>query len=217
MPDFPPLLRGMLAAEPWAAAVEAARTGCDGGLICWRGGATLDAAIVFAPEVPLSEAAQMQSLTALALRDGLGAIGPAEMPVHLTWDGGVMVNGAEAGRVSAISPVSEPYLVPDWLVTAFTIRFLPVDDLERTALWSEGAGDVTPEDLLESWARHLMHRLSVWEEARARSLHADLTGCSWEVEAGNAGFVGLDEGLGRLRRVDGAVTLDPLTDLLEIP
>lgn len=215
MPEFPPLLRGLLAAEPRSAAVEAATAGCDGGLICWRGGDVLDAAVVFAPEVALGEAAQMLPLAALALRDALGAIGPPEMPIHITWDGRMMINGAEAGRVTAIASGGAPDMVPDWLVCHIFMGFMPVEDMDRTALWSEGAGDITPGDLVEAWARHLMHRLSVWEEDRAKALHTDLTGCSWEKESKDADFVGYDETLGRLRREGGATKLDPLTDLLE--
>lgn len=217
MPEFPPLLRGMLAADPRAAAVEAAMAGCDGGLICWRGGDVMDAAVVFAPEVASAEAAQMLPLSALALRDALGAIGPPEMPIHLTWNGRIMINGAETGRVSLLSSDTDATVVPDWLVCHVLVGFMPVDDPARTALWSEGAGEVTPDGLVGAWARHLMYRLSVWEDDRARSLHRDLTGCSWEREAGDADFVGYDETLGRLRRDGDTVTLDPLTDLLEAP
>jgi len=207
----------MLAAEPRAAAIEAATAGCDGGLICWRGGDALDVAIVLAPEVPLAQAAQMLPLTALALRDALGAIGPPELPIHLTWDGRIMINGAEAGRATLLAPGADPDAVPDWLVSHVYIAFMPVDAPDRTALWSEGAGDITPDELVEAWGRNLMYRLSVWEDDRAKSLHADLTGCSWEKEAKDETFVGYDEGLGRLRRDGSSVTLDPLTDLMETP
>lgn len=217
MPDFPPLLRGLLAAEPRVAAVSSAVSGCDGGLIFWRGGDVLEAAIVFAPEVSLAQAAQMLPLTGLALRDALGAVGPPEMPVHLTWDGGVMINGAEAGRVCLIVPTMLESNIPNWIISHLIIQFMPVEGLQRTALWSEGAGDVTPDALVEAWARHLMHRLSVWEDGGARSLHADLTGCAWERAAKDADFLGYDDTLGRLRRAGADVTLDPLTDLLEAP
>lgn len=215
MPEFPPLLRGILAADPRTAAVAEATAGCDAGLICWRGGDALEAAIVLAPDVTLTEAAQMLPLTGLALRDGLGAIGPPELPIHLTWDGRIMLNGAQAGAVTLIAPEGPGDAVPQWIVAHLLIQFLPIEETTRTALWSEGAGDITPDELVEAWARHLLHRLSVWQDDGAKALHADLTGCAWEREAKDESFVGYDETLGRLRRDGATVTLDPLTDLLE--
>ena len=215
MPDFPPLLRGVMAADPRLAAVTEARAGCDGGTIFWRAGGALEAALVFAPEVPLSQAAQMLPLVAVALRDALGAIGPAELPVHLTWDGRFMVNGAEAGRVRLIAPEGRGEAVPDWLVAHLFLRFLP-DGGAGTALLEEGCGEVEPEALLESFARHLLHRLADWEDG-PRGLHAEMMATSWEREAGDADFLGMSEDLGRLRRDGDATRLDPLTDLLEAP
>ncbi|SDY40950.1 Biotin/lipoate A/B protein ligase family protein [Jannaschia faecimaris] len=217
MPEFPPLLRGTLAAEPRVAAIAEATAGCDGGLIFWRGGDVLEAAVVFAPDVPLLQAAQMLPLTGLALRDGLGAIGPPELPIHLTWDGRIMLNGAEAGAVTLIAPKGSTDAIPDWIVAHLLIRFVPVEEHDRTALWSEGAGDITPDELVEAWARHMLHRLSVWQDDGAKSLHTDLTGCAWEAESKAEGFLGYDETLGRLRRDGETVKLDPLTDLLETP
>ncbi len=216
MPDFPPLLRGVAVDRPREAAVAAARAGCDAGTVFWRAGEALDAAVVLAPEVDRGRAAQMIALAAVAARDAIGAIGPEALPVHLTWDGRVMVDGAEAGRVAAVAPPGEG--VPDWLVAHLRVRLAPEagGPPERTALWAEGAGDVTADALLSSWSRHLMHRLSDWEDG-VHSLHAEAMAASWERASGETGFVGLDEGLGRLRREDGAVRLDPLATLLEAP
>lgn len=213
MPDFPPFLRGIAATEPRVAAVAEAQAGCEGGTVFWRAGDVLEAAIVLAPDVPLTRAAQMLPLTTVALRDALGAIGPAELPVHLTWDGRLMVNGAEAGRVRLISPPTETEAIPDWLVAHFTLRFFP-DGSTGTALLDEGCGEVEPVVLLESWSRHLLHRLADWEEG-PRNLHAEMMAASWELEAKEADFLGLSEDLGRLRRDGESTRLDPLTDLLE--
>ena len=87
--------------------------------------------------------------------------------------------------------------------------------IERTALWSEGAGDITPDERVEAWARHMMHRLSVWEDGgRAHAGRSVFVGAG---KAKDAAFVGHDATLGRLRRAGDAVKLDPLTNLLEIP
>ena len=215
MPDFPPLLRGMAADDPRSEAVAAARVGCDGGTIFWRTGDALEMAVVFAPDVPLGRAAQMQPLCAVALRDALGSIGPSELPVHLAWDGRVLVNGGVAGCVTLLAEGSDPEAIPDWLVVHLAIHFLPSDATE-TALWQEGCGEVAPQALLESWARHLMHGLAAWEDG-PRALHADRSAAAWELEAKDADYLGLDAGFGRLRRAGGETRLDPLTDLLELP
>ncbi|WP_299818127.1 biotin/lipoate--protein ligase family protein [uncultured Jannaschia sp.] len=215
MPDFPPLLRGVAADDPRAAAVAAARAGCDGGTIFWRAGDALEAAVVFAPDVPLDRAMQMLPLCAVALRDALGAIGPSELPVHLAWDGRLLVNGGGAGRVTPVAEARGTDAVPDWLLVHVTLQFLPSGATE-TALWQEGCGEVTADALLESWARHLMHRLAEWEDD-PRALHAEREAAAWEVEAKDATYLGLDERFGRLRRAGGATRLDPLTDLLELP
>ena len=215
MPDFPPRIAGFAAPEPRVAAIEAALQGCDGGTIFWRAGGVLEVALVLAPDVALGRAAQMLPLALVAMRDALGAIGPPELPVHLSWEGGFVVNGAEAGRGRIVAPKVAPEAVPDWLVVHLTLRFAP-DGGAGTALLEEGCGDIEPVALLESWSRHVLHRLSEWEDG-AGPLHAELRAAAWEVETKDASFLGRDEGLGRLRRVGGATILDPLTDLLEAP
>ncbi|CUH38992.1 hypothetical protein JSE7799_01711 [Jannaschia seosinensis] len=212
-PSFPPMLRGQSARDPWAEAMTAARAGCDGGTIFWRAGDALEAAVVLAPDVPRDRAAQMIPLAAVALRDALGAIGPPEMPVHLGWDGSILLNGAEAGQVRGMAPPGAG--VPDWLIVHLHMRFLPEDSLDRTALWQEGAGEVMPVPLLESWSRHLLHRLSEWEDG-PRPLHAEWLAAMWD-RAHDKTFLGLDEAFGRLRRDGAATTLDPLDTLLETP
>ena len=216
MPDFPPLLRGVAAEAPREAAVAAASEGCAPGTVFWAPGADLDSAVVLAPEVGRARAAQMLPLGAVALRDAIGALGPEALPVHLTWDGRIMLDGGEAGRVRAVAPPGGG--VPDWLVVHAALRLLPEarPEGERTALWAEGAGDVTADALVSAWSRHMLHRLSQWEDG-PHALHAECLAASWERRAGDAGYVGLDEGLGRLRRDGGAVRLDPLEPLLEAP
>jgi hypothetical protein len=203
--SFPPLLAGRAAADPRADAVATARAGCNGGLLLHRIGPGLDAALVLAPEVPLSRALQTAPLAAVALRDAIGAIGPAEMPVHLEWDGHVRADGHRTGRVVPVGIATDG--VPDWLVLHVQVAFDPAEPMIR----------IDPAALLESWSRHVVHRLAAWEEDGAAALHAELDGAAWERETRDPAWIGRDEGLGRLRR-DGATTqLDPLIDLLEAP
>jgi hypothetical protein len=208
MPDLslPPLLTGRLSVDPRGDAVAAAREGCDGGTLLWRGRNGIDAALVLAPEVPLARAAQTGPLAAVAARDAIGAMAAAELPVHLDWSGAILVDGAAAGRVTTVAPSGDARVVPPWLVLHLVLRFAPGAPL----------ASLDPQAWLESWSRHLMHRLAEWEDG-PRALHAELEAASWERAAGDPAWIGRDEALGRLRRAGGATMLDPLTDLLEAP
>ncbi|MEM8849643.1 MAG: biotin/lipoate--protein ligase family protein [Pseudomonadota bacterium] len=209
MPDLslPPLLRGHLSSDPRADAIAAAQDGCDGGTLLWRADDGIEAALVLAPDVPLAQAAQMGPLATLALRDAIGAIGPAEIPVHLDWANAIYVDGAIAGGVGVVAPKVDAQALPDWIAVHASLGLDP----------SEPLAAVDPHDLLESWSRHLVHRLSTWEDDGAAALHADLQGASWERETEDPRWIGRDETLGRLRRDGDATILDPLTDLLETP
>ncbi|MEM7643597.1 MAG: biotin/lipoate--protein ligase family protein [Pseudomonadota bacterium] len=205
--SLPPLLQGHLSPDPRTDAIAAAQNGCDGGTLLWRADAGLDAALVLAPDVPLPKAAQMAPLAAIALRDAIGAIGPAEVPVHLDWANTIYVDGAAAGRIGLTAPPTDADTPPAWIVVHASLALDPDEPLAGLA----------PQNLLESWSRHLLHRLSSWEEDGPAPLHAELSGASWERETQDPAWIGRDEALGRLRRDGEATILDPLTDLVEIP
>ena len=216
-PTFPPLMRGeRVAASPFAQAIRRAKDGADPGLVVWRGGAALDAAVLLAPEVPLARALEMVPAAMVALRDALGAIGPSEMPVHLDWPATVRVNGGRCGRLRAAAPTGDAAAEPDWLVVGLSLAFAAPPDGGRrpdeTGLHAEGAGDLAPEAILESWTRHLMHRIAEWEERGPRVLHDEWTAAAWKSE----GWVGLDEGFGAIRKgADGTLRIVPLMEVLE--
>jgi hypothetical protein len=205
--SLPPLLTARAAENPRADAVAAARTGCDGGLLVHRVTTDLAAALVLAPDVPLGQAVQMAPLGAVAARDAIGASGDAEVPVHLTWENRLIVDGAESGGVEILADHRDARTAPDWIVILLAIRRHPDEVTIR----------IDPTDLLESWSRHLLHRLHQWQEGGPAPLHAELQAAAWERETGDPNFLGRDEALGRLRRDGAATALDPLTDLLEAP
>ena len=229
--NFPPLMSGE-AAPPGAVyerAVTRAALGCDAGLVVHALGADrIGAALVFAPEVAQKHAVAMLPLCGVGFQNALGALAPPEVPVHLTWDGTILVNGAACGGLRMFASGTDPEAVPDWLVVGFELQLLPESDEtgltpDRTALFVEGCADVDPAHLLEAWARHTLNWINRWEEPQgARALHADWRGMAHGLgEAATRGwrygtFLGVDEDFGMLLRDDaGATHLVPLTTLIE--
>ncbi len=230
-PSFPPLLSGLAVApgeDPFQLARDQARGGCDAGLIVhdMEGGA-LRAAIVFAPEVPLSRAVAMLPLCAVGLQNAIGALSPPEVGMHLDWDGGLRLNGALCGRMRAAASTQDPKDVPDWLVVGFELTVLPANDApgetpDETSLYGEGCGDVDTLTLLESWARHTLVWINRWADEGAGPLHREWSGLAWhadkEVRQGElqGKYLGVDEDFGLLMRAeDGTSHLIPMTRLLE--
>ena len=228
-PDLPPLLEALAVAgeTPYAAAIRAAMDGAEAGLVLYDPvSPDLDAAIVFAPDVPRGEAAVMLPLGGVALQNALGSVAPPEVALHLAWDGPVLVNGARAGQLKLAAAPGPVETVPDWLVLGLSLRFKPRADEggERpgeTALHAEGCGDLAPLPLLESWTRHLLHWLHDWETDGLAALHRDYAALLWQLGeeteiAGQTGhLVGLDERLGALLKVEGRTEGLPLVMLME--
>lgn len=230
--SFPPLLSGeAVAGDALAAACARAAEGCDAGLITYRlGGADMQAALIFAPEVPLARAVAMLPLCGVGFQNALGALSPPEIAVQLDWNGGIRLNGASCGALRMIASTTDPAAVPDWLVVGFTLPLYPPDDPDmaqtglnpdQTALYAEGCAEVQPPALVESWARHTLHWINRWEDLGAASLHGEWRGLTYGIDAevtaqGTRGtFIGVDEDFGMLLREDETTHLIPLTTLLE--
>jgi len=230
-PQFPPLFSGLDAqgADPFALACAQARDVCDAGLVTYDlEHARLRAAIVFAPEVTLQQAACMLPLCGVGFQNALGALSPPEVGVHLGWNGDIYLNGGRCGALQIAASTRDPAAVPDWLVVGITLDLWPPSDdtgltPDRTALYAEGCGDVDPITLLEAWVRHTLVELNAWADDGPARLHRDWSGLAHGLEgemtvAGHSGiFIGLDETLGLLLKVDDQTSLIPLTALLTEP
>lgn len=234
-PSFPPLFHGREVApgiDPFAKACAEAALGCDAGLIVYRIRVDrLAAAMVFAPEIPLEDAMAALPACGIGFQNALGALAPPEVAVHLTWEGGILVNGAACGALSVAAATGDPEAVPDWLVVGLELALIPDDPdapgaaPDRTSLYEEGCVEVAPDRLLESWARHSLVWINRWTEEGVRPLHAEWRGLAHGIGeaaaldrpggAVHGVFVGVDERFGMLLR-DGADTrLVPLSDLLK--
>lgn len=229
-PAFPPLLSGEPVAagiDPFDKARAMAALGCDAGLIVYHASASrLAAALVLAPEVPLEPAMAMLPACGVGFQNALGALGPAELAVHLDWDGGIRVGGAACGRLRAAAGTADPDAAPGWLVIGLEVPFAmgtanPGEQPNRTALHEEGCAGLDPVALLEAWARHTLVWIRRWEDGEPRALQAQWRGLVDAIgeevtQDGLSGvFVGVDEHFGMLLR-DGETThLIALSTVLE--
>lgn len=229
--NFPPLMHGQpVISDALAEAARQATLGCDAGLVTYAlGPAVVEAAMVFAPDVPLAQAMQMLPVCGVGFQNALGALAPPEVSVHLEWDGAIRVNGASCGNLRVAAAGRDAAAVPDWLIVALSVPLAPESaemglTPERSALYAEGCADVAPDHLVEAWARHTLHWINRWETDGPRPVHTEWRGLAHGVGAdvtiqGQSGtFVGIDEDFGMLlRTTDGETRLLPLTDLLEEP
>ncbi len=231
-PTFPPLMSGQAAGpgvDPFAKACAQAALGSDSGVVVHRiTPDILKAAIILAPEVPLDEAVVAIIACGLGFQNALGALAPPEVAVHLTWPGGIEVNGAACGRLSIAADLAPD---PNWLVVGLQVPLLPAaeanpgDAPDQTCLYEEGCADVSPVQLLESWARHSLHWLNRLQDGGTKALHTEWRGLAKDmgeaIDFELAGqryegtFMGVDENFGMLLRSGADTKLVPLAALSE--
>lgn len=229
-PQFPPLFTGQDAAggDPFALAVATADAGCDAGLVIYDLAADrLRAAIVFAPDVALADAAVILPICGVGLQNAIGALGPPEVSVHLGWDGTIYVNGGRCGALR-MAACGAPESEPDWLVIDLTLSLWPDSDEtgltpDQTALYAEGCAEIDAIALLESWVRHTLVGINTWADSGTAQIHREWQGLAHGLTgditaAGLTGtFIGLDDRLGLLLKIKDETTLIPLTANLTRP
>ncbi|MFZ3582535.1 DUF4444 domain-containing protein [Loktanella sp. DJP18] len=227
--DLPPLFTGYASAggDPFALACQAARDGTEAGLVIHDlSPAQMRAAIVFAPEVPLAQAAIMLPLCGVGFQNALGVLAPPAVALHLGWGGAICVNGGRCGHLTMAASTTDPAQVPDWLVIGLTLDLIPATEdggtePDRTALHAEGCGDVAAPDLLAGWLRHTLSWLDSWDNQDVAALHREwsglLHGLNGDVTvAGRTGaFLGTDEDLNMLLKTATGTDLIALTTLLK--
>jgi biotin-(acetyl-CoA carboxylase) ligase len=228
---LPPLFSALATAgaDPFEVAQIEARQGCDAGLVCYDiQPERLRAAMVFAPEVPLREAAIMLPLCGVGFQNALGALAPPEVSLHLEWSGAVRLNGAVCGHLRLAAEPSDPAAVPDWLVVGLELALWdPTEETgltpEITTLYAEGCSEVDPSLLIEAWVRHTLVWLNRWLDDGVRPLFAEWKGLAHglneqtQLDTREGVFLGVDESFGMLLKSGGETVIIPLTDLLKEP
>jgi biotin-(acetyl-CoA carboxylase) ligase len=226
--SLPPLFQSLQATDeaPFDMACRLAADGCDAGTVTYAlRPDILRAAIVFAPEVPLRQAAIMLPICGVGFQNALGALAPPEVSVHLEWTGKIRVNGGVAGSLSMAARPADPDRIPDWLVVGLEIAFWPAEEEsgltpDVTALFVEGCADIEGPALLEAWTRHTLVWINRWLEDGPRAVHSEWTGLAHGLKEtatqGDAtgSFIGVDENFGMILQFDAGTQIIPLTDIL---
>lgn len=183
-PQFPPLLtgHGIKGAEPaFETACAGAAAGRFGaGDVVWsRNVWCLDLALVLEPEVPLAGAVQMVPLAMVAAADSIGSLLPPQVGLTFSWPVTLRLNGAVAGAVRAgVPPGVSSQDVPPWLVVGLWLRHLrrsedpePGEAPDITWLSEEGGQELTRTELIESYCRHFLTWLHLWQTGGFRPVH----------------------------------------------
>lgn len=135
---------------------------------------SLDLAVVLEPDRPAATCFPALPIAMLAMADALSALGPPMKTVGFRWPHQLVLDGALVGRARLALPKApaEPAhaALPAWLVVGLELeRRFDADDEpgrtpDRTALDEEGFGAVSPAEIVEAFARHLLHWVNRWQE-----------------------------------------------------
>ncbi len=173
-PVLPPLLDAVLAKEPFKDAVEKLRAGKAGaGDVFFSNDiASARFAIILEPDVPASKALEMLPLAMVALGDCISVLVPPQVAVQFRPPLQVVVNKGIAGSIeAAISRTASDSNVPDWLVIGVETGLErsagmpePGEQPDITTLDEEGCTNLESQQFIETFARHFLTWLSIWQE-----------------------------------------------------
>jgi biotin-(acetyl-CoA carboxylase) ligase len=129
-------------------------------------------AVVLEPDEPLLKARRVFYAGMAALADALATYAQPETSIRIDWPDSILVNGGlvGGGRLAWPHDVSE-IQTPPWLVFGGMIRTVSMTNAEPglnplvTALEEEGFTDAMSNNVVESFARHLMAALDSWQES----------------------------------------------------
>lgn len=129
----------------------------------------IEVAVVLEPEEALSRARRAFFAGMAAVGDALASFAPPEKPLAFAWPDTILFDGAAVGGGRLGWPADCPEdAVPDWLVFGATLVAARVGIGEpgyhagSTSLEEEGFGSV--DDVIASFARHLMVHVDAWGE-----------------------------------------------------
>ena len=124
--------------------------------------------LVLRPDCPAAEALQLSFVASLALADALGGLLPPLSEVTCKWPNDVYLNRRKVAGLlleSSTTGGTTSGGVLDWLVLGMGVNVssAPTDlSPAATSLHGEGAGPVTPVQVLEGFSRHFLTRFNQW-------------------------------------------------------
>lgn len=127
-------------------------------------------ALVLEPEEPLRTARRALYAGLTALAEALAVHSPPEKPINFAWPDAILIDGGLVGGARLAWPAgSNEDAPPAWLVFGAMLRTAAIDEQDpglhplAAALDAEGF-DLGSHRLLESFARHLMVGIDVWQQ-----------------------------------------------------
>lgn len=120
--------------------------------------------LILRPEVPISQAAQLSFVAALAIYDALGSIGPAGHQVHCKWPNDILLNEKKIAGILMESEGGTQDAPADWMILGMglNVEWHPVDtEFPATSLRFEGFPN-TVEDVLEAYAKSFLSWTNRW-------------------------------------------------------
>ena len=198
--------------------------GADGTLV-WAGPPETEdsrsdfaCALVLEPECPWPAAIQLQYVAMVGMYEALGTLLPPVAALTFQWPGTLLLNGGRIAEVQLEGAVDSERQDGDveWLVLGAKVNVLgrkPEEFKQLTSLHDEAGEHVTPQDVLESFARHFLHWANRWLDrgfGTVRSTwlwHADITGQTLTVPVAggelSGTFLDLDDDGRLVVEVDG--------------
>jgi biotin-(acetyl-CoA carboxylase) ligase len=172
--DLPPPFRAIAlreAGDAFAHAIAIAAQEGAGTLVHVGRFDLVEFALVLEPDELLRTARRAFYAGMAALAEALAAHAPPEKLIHIEWPDALFVDGALVGGARLAWPEGASDEAPaDWLVFGAMVRTAVMEPGEPglrphgAALEDEGFEDLGAGRLIESFARHFMVQLDVWEE-----------------------------------------------------
>lgn len=141
----------------------------DGTLVWSERENVFDCAVVLTAEGPLNESLQIVPVAQLALSDALASAVDPGIKIAFRWPDIIDANDRQVGRITlTVPPGCAPEETPDWLILGVRVAIMgTAEELfgsagETTSLHFERSLDVTSEDILAAFCRHLLSWINLW-------------------------------------------------------
>jgi BirA family biotin operon repressor/biotin-[acetyl-CoA-carboxylase] ligase len=157
--------------DPMARARDLAAGGEDPAtILCIDSENFFDCAVILHPEMSLAESRLALYVGMLGLGDAIGSVVPAGIDITYRWPNTIDANVGIIAQVQLASPpgIAEA-TEPPWLVLRASVAVSNgqpdgwAGAQFETTLVGEGAADLTPPLLLESFSRHFLSWMNLWQ------------------------------------------------------